>query len=435
MQKNSLLLIQILFLTSFFLVVTACGFKERELDDDEDTATTTEISIIRADGSTEELKFAPPLELDNIGKSPLALTVKDINEDQLADIVLLNNATKQEDEAIRILLRTSVETSDNPEDLFETDMIITTNLDRPQYLLVEDVNNDGIQDFLTVSTETDTLNFWEGQLENNHFSIAVTPTDINVGDFPVFMVAAPFSPDGTIGVATVNRGDDDVSIILDFNSTEELNLDEDQGVGENPIQITSGDWNNDGCPDLAVLSRNEDRVDFFENTPCSSDETESSQNRVFQKIRDHKVGEFPQAIITGDWDNDGNMDVAVTNQTDEDISLLYGQGDGNFERKDINVGNGPGQLASGDFNQDGVQDFVIGDIRDLDLTILLSNGDGSRPGENGQKAYSRGDIAAGTIPSGSRPGYIRIIDINYDDKLDIVLTLPFEDKLAILLQK
>ncbi|MBF0287723.1 MAG: VCBS repeat-containing protein [SAR324 cluster bacterium] len=433
MQKNFILFIQLFSLACFLLLSTACSFKERELDDDDETATSTEISIIRIDNTTEELKFHDPLELDNIGKNPLAFVIKDINHDQLDDIILLNTATKQEEQTIRILIRTSVNSSDNPEDFFETGRTIITNTDRPQYLLVEDVNEDGVQDLLTISTETDSLSVWEGQITNNKFLLAATPEDIDVGDFPVFMTAAPFASEGKMGVAIANRGDDDISIVLDFNSLEKISLDYDQGVGKNPIQVASGDWNNDGCVDLAVLSRNKNRVDFFENTPCSDPDT--PQNKVFQKIRDYKVGELPQALIAGDWDNDGNMDVATTNQTDEDISLLYGHGDGSFERKDIKVGQGPGQLSSGDLNQDGVQDFVIGDVADQDLVILLSNGDGKRPGENGQKAYSRGDIVAGSIPSGNRPGYIQVIDINHDEKQDIVLTLPFENKLAILLQK
>ena len=425
-----------LALFSLLLFSTACSFKERPVDDEDNTATTTEMSITRIDGTVEELKFTAPLELDNIGINPLAFAVKDLNNDQRADLVLLNSAVEEEDQAIRIIMRTSQDTSDDPHQLFEVMITLKTGTNqRPHHLIVEDINGDGIQDIIVTNPLNDTISLWEGQRTEDQFSVADTSNEFQAGDFPTFIVADTFEDPGTIGVAIANRASDNLSILFDLTTDKALLLDEEQGVAKDPLQLVSGDWNNDGCPDLASLSSENERVDFFKNTPCLTEaDTGSSQEKTFEKIGSIEIGDDPQAMIVGDWDRDGQMDLAVSNRIDDDVSLLYGNGDGSFNRWDIRVGEGPGQMAFTDFNADGVEDFVIGNLIDQDLTILLSNGDGIRPADQ-QMAYSQAHIASGSILAGNRPAFIKIVDINFDDKADILLTLPFEDKLSILLQK
>ncbi len=426
-----------LLLTFFGLLFfsMACNFKERPPDDKDTTATTTELRFTHADGTIEELNFRAPLELDKIGSNPLGFVVKDLNKDGREDLVLLNTAIAEKDQGIRILMRTSVDHTEDPHDFFEDALILKTGRDqRPQYLVVEDMNQDGIQDLVTTHPIKDTISLWAGQLSGNQFSLANTSTEIQVGDFPTFIAAAEFGAPGTLGVAITNRSSDNISLLFDLTKTQKLLLDGNQGVNKNPLQLVTGDWNSDGCPDLAILSGDKEKVNFLKNTPCPST-SNPAQQKTFEAMGNMDVGESPQGMIVGDWDHDGHWDIAVSNRNDDDISLLYGAGDGSFKRWDFRVGKGPGQLAFTDFNGDGVKDFVIGDLIDQDLTILLSNGDASIPGTNSQFSYARGQIASGSILSGNRPAFIKVIDINNDKKLDILLTLPSENKLSILLQR
>ena len=98
------------------------------------------------------------------------------------------------------------------------------------------------------------------------------------------------------------------------------------------------------------------------------------------------------------------------------------------------MGQGPSQLTATDLNSDGVVDFIVGNTTDRDLTILASNGLASRQ-TSSNHIYNTGDITTGLTPSGSRPSFIKAVDINFDGKDDIVLTLPFINKLSILLRK
>ncbi|MBF0279214.1 MAG: VCBS repeat-containing protein [SAR324 cluster bacterium] len=437
MQKDFIKLCLFMAFCGFTLLSTACSFKERPSDDEDNTATTTKITITRIDGVIETLKFSAPMEIDQIGSNPLNFVMKDLNNDNREDLVLLNSAVSEEDQAIRVLIRTSVDTSDDPNEFFENLVVLKTGTDqRPQSLIVEDVNGDGIQDLIVSHPVADSISFWEGKLSENQFSLANTSVEIQVGEFPTSLAAGQFRGTGSFGIAIANRSSDNVFLIYDILNQQSTILDGNHGVEKDPLQLVTGDWNNDGCLDLAILSGNKERVNIFKNTSCSNvSENSAPQEFTFEKIGNSDVGEDPQGMIAGDWDHDGLMDLAISNRIDDDITLLYGEGEGIFVRWDVRVGDGPGQLASADFNGDGVEDFVVGNLIDQDLTVLLSNGDGSRPGTNNQRAYSRAHIASGSIPAGNRPAFIKIIDVNGDDRLDILLTLPFEDKISLLLQE
>lgn len=42
------------------------------------------------------------------------------------------------------------------------------------------------------------------------------------------------------------------------------------------------------------------------------------------------VGQEPHTVITADFNKDGHLDLAVSNRTDGTVSLLLGDGTGNF---------------------------------------------------------------------------------------------------------
>jgi hypothetical protein len=84
-------------------------------------------------------------------------------------------------------------------------------------------------------------------------------------------------------------------------------------------------------------------------------------------------------IVSGDFNGDGNLDLATTNDFDGSVSILLGKGDGSFKpHVDYPVGSRPIPIAVGDLNGDGNLDLVIGHtLSDSTLAVLLGNGDGT----------------------------------------------------------
>jgi hypothetical protein len=79
-------------------------------------------------------------------------------------------------------------------------------------------------------------------------------------------------------------------------------------------------------------------------------------------------------LVAGDFNGDGNTDLALTTSTG--VAVLLGNGDGTFHGPIISVPGAPqGGIVAADFNGDGITDLAV--IGPQQLLILLGNGDGT----------------------------------------------------------
>lgn len=121
------------------------------------------------------------------------------------------------------------------------------------------------------------------------------------------------------------------------------------------------------------------------------------------------VGSTPTNLAVGDFNNDMNPDVAVTNQVSGDVSILLGDGSGGFApQMMVNAGASPYAVAVGQFNGDSNQDLVMVNSGSNNVSILLGNGNG---------AFS----APTNFVVGSNPISVAIGDFNSDSKQDLAV--------------
>jgi hypothetical protein len=129
-------------------------------------------------------------------------------------------------------------------------------------------------------------------------------------------------------------------------------------------------------------------------------------------------GEYPSAVLTADFNGDGNLDLATANRDEWDsaVSVLLGIGDGSFQAaRNYEALKYPESIAVGDFNDDGKLDLVTGHSADYPdhsgyISVLLGNGDG---GFQLQSIQSTG---------GSRVWSLAVGDFDADGKLDVAAT-------------
>lgn len=171
-------------------------------------------------------------------------------------------------------------------------------------------------------------------------------------------------------------------------------------------ELVTRDFNNDGNLDIATICNfaAANRISLFLGTGTGSFVSTSVTN---------SVGTLPTSIISTDFNNDGKMDLAVTNNTSKNVSVLLGTGTGSFASA-VNIPmtlGTPISISSGDFNSDGKIDLAVG-IQTVTVShkIAVFIGNGS------------GNFSAGTsfTVANSYPHTIEVMDFNLDGKSDIV---------------
>src|SRR5262249_54611808 len=104
---------------------------------------------------------------------------------------------------------------------------------------------------------------------------------------------------------------------------------------------------------------------------------------TFDPAADYSTGANPFAIVIGDFDGDGILDLAVANRNDGaqgTVSVLLGNGDRTFQPAANFPVVAPRAIVAGDFNGDGQLDLAIANFNGLSsntVSILLGNGDGT----------------------------------------------------------
>ncbi|NOZ76051.1 MAG: DUF1573 domain-containing protein, partial [FCB group bacterium] len=142
----------------------------------------------------------------------------------------------------------------------------------------------------------------------------------------------------------------------------------DYATGSSPGSVFSSDLNGDGDMDLAVANESSQNISVLLN----------NGDGTFGVKTDYTTGSNPTSVFSADLDSDGDMDLVTANYNANTVSVLLNNGDATFEAKtDYATGSNPWSVFSSDLNGDGDMDLATANYGSNTVSILLNNSDGT----------------------------------------------------------
>ena len=231
-----------------------------------------------------------------------------------------------------------------------------------------------------------------------------------------------FNADGNLDLAIVNGLGYQLPIDLGYGDgafSAAGYLDNNTAFAEG---VAVGDFNADGKLDVAVANSG---VPNYSASGVSV--SLGKGDGTFRPASGSPIaaGQSLYAVVAGDFNGDGKLDLAVTDSFGSAVIILLGKGDGTFGAPTtIPAGNNPDAIVAGDFNNDGKLDLATANYGDGTITLLLGTGDGTFT----QAAGSPYAVGAG-------PYQIVAADFNGDGKLDLATANLSDGTVSILLQQ
>jgi len=200
-------------------------------------------------------------------------------------------------------------------------------------------------------------------------------------------------------------------------------------VADAPGEIALGDVNGDGKLDVAISSHDSYGVVLLTGDGKGG-LTKAPASPIVMRLGEHP---HTHGLVLADVNRDNKLDLITCNSSDNDISLAFGDGRGNFTRapRSFPVGPSPYPFGTGDVNNDGWLDIVAtatatGPLRRQQLpfsralTLLLSDG--------------KGGLSPHQLPIRTgEPWFAAIADLNGDRKPDIVATHHEQSAMTVML--
>ncbi len=291
----------------------------------------------------------------------------------------------------------------------------------PTSVAIGDLNSDGNEDLAVANLNSDNVTVRLGAGDGT-FATQPAGSPFATGDEPRSVAVGDFDADGDEDLAVANEQSDNVTIRLGAGDGTFATQPAGSpfATGDEPRSVAVGDFDADGDEDLAVANVRSANVTILLNAGDGTFPTQPVGSPF-------AAGTGPISVAVGDFDADGNEDLAVANLSSNNVTIRLGAGDGTFATQPTGspfaAGTGPISVAVGDFDADGNEDLAVANFGSDNVTIRLGAGDGTFATQAVGSPFAAGD----------GPVSVGIGDLNSDGDEDLAVANRNSSKVTILL--
>lgn len=288
----------------------------------------------------------------------------------------------------------------------------------PQRLVLADFNGDGHLDIAAARTAPGTNNKFCVLLNNGDGTFgAAIQTSIPVEE-SWGIATADFNGDGKADIVTCNSGSPNSISVFFGNGDGTFGAPVTHNIASGaPLEVTVGDFNGDGHPDIAAEGTWDSKVNVFLNDGSGGF---GAAPQVLSS------GYYPYDIKAADFNGDGRCDIVTGNlySYGEEVSLFTSNADGTFTRTALTSGHGGGysSLDIGDLDGDGHPDIAGFNYSSGGVDVFANDGAG---GFGTPSQFDAGNGGYNCIAEG---------DLNSDGLRDILAGFGGSQSIAPMLQ-
>ncbi|MEO6915631.1 MAG: FG-GAP-like repeat-containing protein, partial [Chitinophagaceae bacterium] len=213
------------------------------------------------------------------------------------------------------------------------------------------------------------------------------------------------------------------------NSTLGTKVNYNAGNSSSPIGIAVGDLNGDGKPDLVTTAQDINGIVIFENTSSHS----TIQNGSFATGFLMSTGAGPTGIALADLNNDGKLDLVVTNYSGSSISIFENTSSGgslsqlsfatrvDFATSTASTDSaGTTSIAAGDLDGDGKIDLAVANYLKSSVSIFHNIISGTTITTGSFSRFDLVNTGGSLFPNVSNPTTVVIADMDLDSRPELV---------------
>jgi hypothetical protein len=287
---------------------------------------------------------------------------------------------------------------------------------QPTSVQVADLNNDNQLDIIVGDETLNRVGVFFGYSDGTFASVSTV--SLEQGSYTYSLAVGDFNRDNRLDFAVADFDNNNIGIFL-ASGSEPFGGQTTYFIGEGfrPSSVAVGHFNDDNQLDIAITNSGTDNIGILFGYG----------NRTFSNITTYSTGtgSHPMSLAVGDFNNDSRTDIVVANSETNAIVVFIGHDNGSFSSSIpyyMGLAAQSVSIAVGDFNKDHRLDIAVVNYGTNNVCLLFGRGNGTFTNETW---YALG--------YNSEPTWVVAKDLNNDDRDDIAITTYGADNVNILL--